>query len=248
MIDEHDDQGQAKQTDDHKHAGVVGLMEPPELYRKELILALFKNLGVRRALHIAGDFRHDGVFPVFIQPFRPGHCHQNDKDEQGKPDDDGFAKLSFMILADDLVEIQHPKKRPDRHQHIGFRSDRIIREEAREKQEHCEGDQYEQAESADDAVLFDAFLSRSLEYGDRHKAVDHGGAECGGVHDPPDGRSSEERYRQGDNEHQKDGIDRNLFIAEGGNAPGQYAILGHGIAQAAQCAQHADQAGEHQRQ
>ena len=41
-------------------------MKPVKLYGKKCILVLFEDLLVSRAVHIAGNLCHDGIFPVFI--------------------------------------------------------------------------------------------------------------------------------------------------------------------------------------
>ena len=144
------------------------------------------------------------------------------------------------------MEIQQPKERPDSHEHISFRRECVVGKSTREEQEYCEGNQNEEADSADYPILFDAFLSRSLKYRDGHKAVDDGGTDCGGIHDPADRRPSEKRDGQRDQQHQKYGIDRDLFLIELGKAFGQNTVLRHGIAETAQGTQHADQAGKNQ--
>ena len=59
-----------------------------------------------------------------------------------------------MILPDDKVEIDQSENRPDSHEHIGFRLESVVRENAREQQEYRESDQDKQAYTADEAVLF----------------------------------------------------------------------------------------------
>ena len=52
MIDEHDKQGQAEQTDDHKNTEIVGIVKPLQLYRKKLFFALFEYFRVSRSVHV----------------------------------------------------------------------------------------------------------------------------------------------------------------------------------------------------
>ena len=221
-------------------------MKTVTLHREKYILVHRLYFGGSRTVIVFGDFRHDDVLSVFDQPFRPGHRHQNDKDKKRQPDNDGFTKLPGMILTDDPVEIQQPEKRPGGQKHICLCRDRIVGKRIREKQEYRKSSQNVQTDPADQAILFAAFLPRSLIYSQGCKAINNGGADRRGVHDPPDRRSSEERYRQRDEQHQKYGVDRDLLFVEFGKTLGQDTILRHGEAQTAQCAEHADQTGENQ--
>jgi len=131
------------------------------------------------------------------------------------------------------MEIQQAKERPDGHQHVCFCFDRIVRESAREQQEDRKGYQDKQTDAADSTISFASFLTRNFKDSNGSKAIDDGGSKCSGVHNPPDRRSSKERYGQRDTQYQKYGIDRNLLITEGSKTPGQNSILRHGVTQSA---------------
>ena len=138
-----------------------------------------------------------------------------------------------MILPDDPVEEQQSQQRPEGDQNIGLRGDGVIGEGAREQKEDGEGAQNKQTDPADQTLLFRALLPGQLK--DRHgrEAVNDGGADRRGVHDPSDGRSADEGYGQGHQEHQKNGVGRDLLAVQPGKALRQDAVLRHGIAQPA---------------
>ena len=144
------------------------------------------------------------------------------------------------------MEIQQAKERPDGHQHVCFCFDRIVRESAREQQEDRKGYQDKQTDAADSTISFASFLTRNFKDSNGSKAIDDGGTNCCGIHDPADRCSAEKRYRQRYKHDQKDGIDRNLFVTEQSVAFRQDAILSYGIAKTAQGSDHTDQTAEHQ--
>ena len=119
-----------------------------------------------------------------------------------------------MILPDNKVEIDQAEYRPDSHEHIGFRLERVVGKNTRKHQEDQESDQDEQAYAADEAVHFRSFsfLPGGLENHNGREAIDDGCPDRRGVYDPADRRPAEERDRQGDQEHQKNRLNRNLFV------------------------------------
>ena len=66
IIDEHDNEGQAKQRGNDQRAGIVCVMKTIELGSQILVLIDRKNLRVGSAVNVGGYLRHDSVFPGFI--------------------------------------------------------------------------------------------------------------------------------------------------------------------------------------
>ena len=66
VVDEHDYEGDAEQTHDHKDAGIVCLVELRKLCRKEFVLVLLQNLGACRAVHVAANLGYDGALSAFV--------------------------------------------------------------------------------------------------------------------------------------------------------------------------------------
>ena len=105
-----------------------------------------ERLAVGCALHVAAYIIEDMAFPALIDPLRPGHRHEDDKGKKRDPDNDGLAEVSRLVLPDDAVEIKQAENRPDRHEGICLRRDGVIREDARDREEHHEDHQDDQTD------------------------------------------------------------------------------------------------------
>ena len=152
-----------------------------------------------------------------------------------------------MVFLDNPVEEDEAEYRPYDHKSIGFRFDGVIGKRTRKQQEHQEGDHDGYADTAQYAVLLAAFLPRSFEDGHGSETVENDGTNRCGVNDPANGRPSQKRNGQGNDNRQENRVDWDLLVAQASETLGKDAVLGHGVAQAADGAQHADEAGEHKR-
>ena len=247
VVCQHDGNGEAEKRRDEDQTRVVRVMNPGELVLKEGILVHGEGLFIRGAVYVVVDLLHDGIFPALIEALGPGRGKHDDEGQQGNPDDDGLAEVSGVILPDDAVEENQAEDGPGNQKGIGLRLDGVVREDAGEAEIDQEDHQNDHADAADDAVLSVVLLPGDLIDRGGGKAVEDGGAEGGGIHDPADGRPAQERNGQRDERHQHDGVDGDLFVIELGIALGEDAVLRRGIAEAADGAQHADQAGQNQR-
>ena len=239
-------EGQAEQNHDGKNAGIVCVMKTFQLFCKEYFLILRKRFFISRTIHIAVDLIYDGCVPALIDALCPRHGHDDDKPQKSHPYDDGFTKSPGVIFPDDRVEKEQPQDRPDRHKGICLRLDGLVGENDREHKEHHKDQQDDHADAADQTVLSEFFLAGNLENSRRSKAVNDHSADGRSIHDPPDSRSSKERNRQGQDQDQKDRVDRDLFVVQLRVAFRKNVVLGSGIAKAADRAHHADQTGKDQ--
>lgn len=89
-----------------------------------------------------------------------------------------------VVYADDRVEEDEPHNRPGDHEDVGL--DRVVQKQVREDLDDCEDAEDRQAYATDDALCARTLLARGLEDRDRGDAVEDGGTDCGGVHDPAD--------------------------------------------------------------
>ena len=248
VVDEQYQEGQSEKPEDDQAARAVHLVEPQALGFEELPFAHREGFAIRRAIQIIGNRLHDLVVPRLAHPLRPSHAHDDDEGQKGDPDDDSLAEPPRMVLPDNSVEIEQAEQRPNSHERIGLRLDGMVGENTREQEKREKYDQDDEADAAEEELLFASFLPSLLENRRRCETVDDDSADGGRVHDPADGRPAQEGGWQRYEKHEQDGVDRNLLLAELGEPLGKHVVLGDGIAQAADGAQHADQAGDHQRQ
>ena len=171
----------------------------------------------------------------------PGQCRKHDQQQQDQPYNDTPPVIPIPVPVHDAAEKQQPQDGPGCKQNVAFVGHGVQVHQARQQQQRRESDHQRRAGRPRRPVKTVSVLSRFLEHGPAHQAIDHGGPQRGHVHHPSDGGPAHQRNQAGKDHHGPDTVLRLPVAVHLRQLFGQQLVSSQGVQQPAQRHQIADQ-------